>query len=208
LNAGTCLDRVNGYTCSCHSGYTGDHCETGVGSCETNPCLNGGTCTLDGPDGAVLCICAPGWLDPLCDRNENECYSEPCQNGGTCIDGDGEFECRCTPVYQGPTCSSVVPNCGDIMVKSMYPAVNGFWILCEIDLDDQQYLNTPCPDLIVGINHYNDSATIKSLGGNFGCFPTRYPDEIRSACVDDYNHDRTLAGCLSCTVMGVCIRVP
>jgi len=208
-NDGTCVDRVNGYVCSCHPGYTGTQCETGVGACESNPCQNGGTCTLGGPGGAVECICGPGWLDPLCSTNENECLSNPCKNGATCIDGDGEFECQCTPVYQGTTCSEVVPNCGDIMVKSMYPAGNDFWILCEINLADHaQHVNTPCRDLIVGINHYNDSSTITSLGGNFGCFPTKFSNDVRSACVDNYNQDRTLGGCLTCTVMGVCLRVP
>jgi hypothetical protein len=210
-NAGACEDRVNGYVCNCHPGYTGVLCETGVDECETNPCQNGGTCTLNGPDGAVECICEPGWLDPLCGTNENECLSDPCQNDGTCIDGEGEFECRCTPVYQGPTCTEVVPNCGDIMVKSMYPPTNNFWILCEINLAEHQpWIKTPCRDLIRGINYYNDSDTIMSLGGNFGCFPTKFPDEAeqRNACADNYNQDRTLEGCASCTVMGVCIRVP
>ena len=28
-NGGTCEDEVNGYTCHCLSGYSGDHCQTG-----------------------------------------------------------------------------------------------------------------------------------------------------------------------------------
>jgi len=210
LNAATCVDMVNGYVCNCHPGYTGVLCETGVDGCETNPCQNGGTCTLGGPGGAVECICEPGWLDPLCSTNEDECHSDPCQNGATCIDGDGFFECQCTPIYQGTTCTEVIPNCGDIMAKSMYPPANNFWILCQIDIvNDGPYLNTPCRDLIVGINYYNDSSTITALGGSFGCFPTRYPEEMSSsACVNNYNQDRTLGGCLTCTIMGVCIRVP
>jgi len=207
-NAGTCVDRPNGYTCTCHPGYTGAECETGVGACETNPCQNGGTCTLSGPGGEVLCICEPGWLDPLCSTNENECYSNPCQNGATCIDGEGRFDCVCPPIYQGTTCTEVIPNCGDIMVKSQYTPTNDFWILCEINLSDHaSYLSTPCRDLIVGINHYNDSSTILATGGNFGCFPTKFSNEVTSSCVDNYNQDRTLSGCLTCTVMGVCIRV-
>ena len=26
---GTCVDGVNNYTCDCHPGYAGDHCEIG-----------------------------------------------------------------------------------------------------------------------------------------------------------------------------------
>lgn len=29
LNGGTCLDRVNGFNCSCPSGYKGSRCENG-----------------------------------------------------------------------------------------------------------------------------------------------------------------------------------
>ena len=28
LNLGTCVDRIDGYTCYCMDGYTGDSCET------------------------------------------------------------------------------------------------------------------------------------------------------------------------------------
>ena len=29
-NNGTCIDRVNIYTCKCTAGYTGNNCETGT----------------------------------------------------------------------------------------------------------------------------------------------------------------------------------
>jgi len=29
-NGAACLDGDNGYSCACHPGYTGSHCETGM----------------------------------------------------------------------------------------------------------------------------------------------------------------------------------
>jgi len=96
------------------------------------------------------------------------------------------------------------------MLTSPYPPMRDFWVLCEINvIDHPVYLNTPCRDLIVDINHYNNSQTILALGGTFGCFVTRFPDELSDgACFNDYNQGATLGSCFSCTHMGVCLRVP
>jgi hypothetical protein len=208
--SGTCNDLVNSYDCSCHAGYTGVHCETAVGDCEVNPCQNGGTCTLNGAGGAVDCLCTPGWYGALCDSNQDECTSNPCLNGGTCVDSEGSFECQCTSIFQGETCADVVPNCGSIMSRSIYPPVRNFWVLCEINLvDHPSHVNTRCRDLITGINFYNDSSTITALGGTFGCYVTKSPEVMPDgACIPEYTQDAILSTCLSCTHMGVCIREP
>jgi hypothetical protein len=206
---GTCLDGLDGYECQCQPGYEGANCETPVGDCVQNPCQNGGTCTLGGPDGAVECICTPGWFGPLCDSNENECVSNPCQNGGTCVDGDHRFDCNCPPEFSGETCAEVAPDCGSIMAHSTYAPTKNFWALCEINIiDHPSWTNTPCNELIVDIPYYNNSATILALGGTFGCYVTKFPDEVTGACVPGYNQAARLATCLSCTHMGVCIDVP
>jgi hypothetical protein len=96
------------------------------------------------------------------------------------------------------------------MSRSIYPPLRGFWVLCEINIvDHAPYINMPCHDLFVGINYYNDSTTINDLGGTFGCFSTASPEVLPdSACVPDYEQDKKLADCLSCTHMGVCIMEP
>jgi len=209
-NAGTCVPGINMYTCGCHSGWTGIHCETALGLCTPNPCQNGGTCTLGGPGGAVLCLCPGGWFGQYCDLPFDYCESFPCRHGGTCTPRLEGYDCACTPAYMGVQCEEVVPNCGNIMSTSLYDPVRGFWVLCEINIiDHPSYTNTPCRDLIVGINHYNNSQTILQLGGTFGCYVTRFPDEMpNGACINNYNQDTSLSGCLSCTHMGVCINVP
>jgi len=209
LNAATCLDRVNGYVCQCHSGFTGALCEAAIGACMSDPCQNGGTCTLSGPGGNVQCICTPGWSGPLCTSNENECLSNPCRNGGICEDGDGGYICHCVDEFNGPNCEFVVPNCGTIMSQSGFPATNKFEILCEINIfDHRDDVQTPCDQLLKGLNYYDDAETLLRNGGNFGCYRTRFPDEVNSACVPDYNQKVTLESCLSCTHMGICIDYP
>lgn len=209
-NLGTCNEMTNGYTCDCHAGYTGVHCETPIGACASNPCQNGGTCTLNGPGGEVSCICPPGWFGPTCASNENECVSNPCRNGGTCIDGEQRFDCVCPPTFTGTTCDEINPGCGSIMAKSTYAPSRNFWVLCEINIiDHPSYVNTACRDLIVNIPYYNNSETITAMGGTFGCFPTKFPDEMSSgACIPSYNQGARLGSCLSCTHMGICIDVP
>ncbi len=43
-NRGTCVDRVNGYTCACAFGFTGTHCEISTEALSVQPTLNW-TCT-------------------------------------------------------------------------------------------------------------------------------------------------------------------
>jgi len=209
LNGATCVDGINEYTCECHPGWTGTNCETPVGQCESSPCLNGGTCILK-DNGDFDCICIDGWFGERCASNEDNCQSLPCQNGATCHDLDNDFSCTCHPYYEGKQCNYVKPHCGSIMEESQFQVTRNFWSMCQIDIiNHRDYLDYSCHDLITGVNVFNDSTTILAIGGTFGCFVTKYPDEMPGgACVDNYNQNVRLGSCLSCTHMGVCIKVP
>lgn len=52
------MDEVNGYSCQCTPGYTGNNCENQVDECASNPCMNGGSCT-DLQNG-FRCTCPQG----------------------------------------------------------------------------------------------------------------------------------------------------
>ena len=39
-------DGVNSYSCLCVAGFTGSRCETNIDECISDPCENGGNCTV------------------------------------------------------------------------------------------------------------------------------------------------------------------
>lgn len=66
-NGGTCNVRVSpthgspSFWCSCPIGYSASLCEIPIAnSCDSDPCLNGGTCSLTALD-KFTCTCAPGF---------------------------------------------------------------------------------------------------------------------------------------------------
>ncbi len=57
---GTCNDLVNGYTCTCFTGYQGVLCDTLKNFCDPNPCQNAGECLNDYVNFKSTCNCKPG----------------------------------------------------------------------------------------------------------------------------------------------------
>ncbi|XP_072015031.1 uncharacterized protein [Amphiura filiformis] len=105
-NGGTCVDRVNGYTCSCLAGYVGVHCETDFDECSSDPCQNGGAC-VDSVN-SYSCNCVSGYVGVHCETDTDECSSGPCQNGGACVDQVNGYGCNCVTGYQGVHCETPI----------------------------------------------------------------------------------------------------
>ncbi|XP_076807201.1 uncharacterized protein LOC143450511 isoform X3 [Clavelina lepadiformis] len=81
-----------------------------TGSCDTQPCLYGGTCTENSP--FFSCNCTQNYIGTICGTFRSPCLSSPCQNGGQCNSTSQGFECHCTPTYQGDLCETDVDECG------------------------------------------------------------------------------------------------
>ncbi|XP_066598353.1 cubilin-like [Prorops nasuta] len=84
--------------------------------CQSNPCLNGGTCH-DMYDGYV-CHCPSSWEGPTCSADVNECSrffgtDLGCQNGATCINLLGSYQCNCATGFFGLHCTKRTAVCSE-----------------------------------------------------------------------------------------------
>ena len=72
-------------------------------ACSTNPCYNGGTCTVS-LVGQAVCICSAGFTGYYC-QTPISCGSLlNCQNGGSCRYSNGAYSCLCPANVYGATC--------------------------------------------------------------------------------------------------------
>ena len=67
-NGAICMDRVNGFNCTCVPGYTGTRCETDIDECSSSPCENGSTCT--DRQNSYACDCGTGYNGTRCQIGE------------------------------------------------------------------------------------------------------------------------------------------
>jgi len=109
---GTCEAEGTSYSCSCETGYRGDHCELDIDDCKDDPCKNG-TC-IDGV-AAFQCDCGDtGYTGNLCETLIQNCAQTPCLNGGTCTDVGASRTCNCTGTgATGTSCEVDVNECED-----------------------------------------------------------------------------------------------
>ena len=60
--------------------------------CESDPCVNGGTCVVVDPFSS-MCMCLAGYSGPVCEVNIDECLTADCSQGTSCQDGINSFQC-------------------------------------------------------------------------------------------------------------------
>ncbi|XP_048583235.1 neurogenic locus Notch protein isoform X2 [Nematostella vectensis] len=165
-NGGSCVDRRDGYTCTCEAGYNGINCEIEINECDSGPCNNGGTCT-DRVNG-YECVCNAGYTGTRCEIDIDECTSSPCVNGGTCTDAVNNYTCACLPGFTGQRCEIDIDECASnpcINGGTCTDMVNGYnctcppgynGTTCEIDINEcasNPCLNGgTCNDLVNGYN--------------------------------------------------------
>uniref|UniRef100_A0A672V0E1 Neurogenic locus notch homolog protein 1 n=1 Tax=Strigops habroptila TaxID=2489341 RepID=A0A672V0E1_STRHB len=157
------------YRCDCDPGWSGTNCDINNNECESNPCMNGGTCR-DMTSG-YICTCREGFSGPNCQTNINECASNPCLNQGTCIDDVAGYTCNCLLPYTGATCEDVLAPCAGSPCKnggecqesedyksfscSCPPGWQGQ--TCEIDINE--CVKSPC----------RNGATCQNTNGSYRC---------------------------------------
>ncbi|XP_052250671.1 cadherin-1-like isoform X2 [Dreissena polymorpha] len=77
-----------------------------AGPCSSFPCMNGGSCAVNGM--AFTCSCTSGFHGSNCNETGDTCVSKPCTNGGTCTSAGITFRCLCVSGTTGNTCSQIV----------------------------------------------------------------------------------------------------
>ncbi|CAK1578705.1 unnamed protein product [Parnassius mnemosyne] len=71
---GQCHALRTGYTCICHKGFTGVHCENTANLCANYPCRNGGSCIVDeNSSTGFRCECTALFSGDLCQSHSNLC---------------------------------------------------------------------------------------------------------------------------------------
>ncbi|XP_038067480.1 mucin-19-like isoform X4 [Patiria miniata] len=96
----------------------------GVSPCASGPCLNGGTCNVQGQ--AWTCTCPTGFSGSNCQLDP--CSVAPCLNGGVCSVNGNTFSCACQNGFTGDICQT---------------APGGFQITCQPQVSVSGTPNSP-----------------------------------------------------------------
>lgn len=121
-NGGRCIDRVNGFECSCNStGFKGAQCTEDIDECSpqliSNYCVNG---FCKNAPGSYQCQCEEGYIGPKCsmvdpcvpdvlNRTLHNCVHGLCTNPVVVTLPSGrevaQHDCECFSGFTGPQCT-------------------------------------------------------------------------------------------------------
>ncbi|CAF0913761.1 unnamed protein product, partial [Didymodactylos carnosus] len=151
-----CVDTAKGVEQDCPSGLhyntIAARCERKANQneppCSSNPCLNGGQCSEDGPV-AYKCNCVEGFSGVQCEIDSRACDQQPCGPQGLCqgfrYGAALPYICICPRFSYGPNCQQTFPNpCTEDGTHPLGFTDKGF-IMC----DGTQYYIQSCPSELV-----------------------------------------------------------
>lgn len=85
-------------TCGCMPGLTGTSCDVIINFCDSDPCMNSGTCSSS--RNGFNCSCPPEYTGVSCEVG-TQCMQHQDCNNAQCVQGN----CVCDPGFADP------PNC-------------------------------------------------------------------------------------------------
>lgn len=119
-NGGTCINQpglnLYGYTCLCHSQWTGYNCER---STTDKSIITGGSGGVGGGGGSFGGQGNnPGGFPNIDNARRNPCQSFPCRNGASCYPSmdNSKYSCKCAPKWTGPYCEQPLNSGGGINI--------------------------------------------------------------------------------------------
>ena len=89
-------DGVATYICTCPAGWTGRNCQTSINNCASNPCQNGGTCTVSDRDSVLNLKLIFFFLLP---HKHTHTHLKNYINN---------YTCACAPTFTGENCTSLL----------------------------------------------------------------------------------------------------
>ncbi|XP_033101083.1 delta-like protein 1 isoform X2 [Anneissia japonica] len=179
-NNGTCVKSRSGRGCLCPINYYGEHCESYIDRCATNPCPANSTCVHTAV--GYRCDCK----QDQCEKSLMVCTESTCKQGLLCSKKPGQFgyTCHCQRGTAGRGClmrplciANTCMNggkCFETLENVMCVCKEGYTgMQCETKLEKCEY--NPCANngtCIVSIHGHSCQCSIGYAGKYCDCIKT------------------------------------